>query len=213
LLDTRGGVRGRLGLWAGLLAFALAILALAGPSWRSTPQPLQQGGAPLVIALDLSSASLAGDLPPSRLLQARAKIATLLRERAGAPVGLVAFADDAFTVAPVTSDAANVALFLDALAPDVMPVDGSRPDRAIEWSVELLRRAGSERGDILLLTDDADGEAQAAASRALAAGYRVSALGLGSAEGAAYRKGDGSIAQARLDAASLRALAAAGGGR
>ena len=34
------------------------------------------------------AATLAADLPPSRLLQARAKIATLLRERAGGQVGL-----------------------------------------------------------------------------------------------------------------------------
>ncbi|WP_345294371.1 VWA domain-containing protein [Luteimonas vadosa] len=213
LLDARGGARGQAGFWIGLLAFALAIVALAGPSWRSEPQPLQQGEAPLVIALDLSSATLAADLPPSRLLQARAKIATLLRQRTGGQVGLVAFADDAFTVAPLTSDAANVALFLDALAPDVMPVDGERADRAIAWSVELLRRAGFDRGDILLMTDDADARAQAAASRALAAGFRVSALGLGRTKGAAYRRADGGIAHARLDAGSLRALATAGGGR
>lgn len=212
LLDDGRGVRGQGGLWLGLLACALALLALAGPSWRSVEQPLQQGEAPLVVALDLSSATLAPDLPPSRLLQARAKIAALLRTHVGGQVGLVAFADDAFTVAPLTSDTANIALFLDALAPDVMPVDGSRPARAIEWSVELLQRAGFDRGDILLLTDGADASARAAATRAAAAGYRVSALGMGSARGAAYRKPDGSIVHAQLDAASLRALATAGGG-
>ena len=58
----------------------------------------------------------------------------------------------------------------------------------------------------------------AAASRPSAAaatardGYRVSVLGLGSAAGAAYRDADGRIAQTHLDAASLRALATAGGG-
>ena len=60
-------------------ASALAVLALAGPTWRKVDQPLLQGQAPLVIALDLSSAVLANDLPPSRLLQARAKIGALLR--------------------------------------------------------------------------------------------------------------------------------------
>ena len=91
-------------------------------SWRQREQPLWQTRAPLVVALDLSSAILANDLPPSRLLQARAKIAELLKERAGGQVGLVAYADEAYTVAPLTDDAANVALFLDALSPDVVPV-------------------------------------------------------------------------------------------
>src|SRR3990170_8183458 len=148
LLAGGSGVRGNGALWLSVLAYALAIVALAGPSWRMTAQPLQQGEAPLVIALDLSTATLANDVPPSRLLQARAKIAQLLRERAGGQVGLVVFADDAFTVAPLTDDAANVALFLDALSPDIMPVDGSDPARAIELSAQLLKQAGFERGDI-----------------------------------------------------------------
>src|SRR5690606_9692976 len=45
------------------------------------------------------------------------------------------------------------------------------------------------------------------------AGYRVSALGLGTSEGAAYRTAQGAISHARLDATTLRAMAAAGGGR
>ena len=206
---TRGSLFALLG---GLLALALAVVALAGPAWRQVEHPLWQTRAPLVVALDLSSATLANDLPPSRLAQARAKLATLLRERAGGQVGLVVYAGDAFTIAPVTDDAANVALFLDALAPDVMPVDGQRSDRAIAWSARLLERAGFDQGRILLLTDHADADARAAAARAMDDGYRVSVLGLGTPQGAPYRDAQGRIGQARLDAASLRALAATGGG-
>jgi Ca-activated chloride channel family protein len=212
LLEGGPGARANGALWLGLLGAALAICALAGPSWQRAEQPLWQSRAPLVVALDLSSATLAADLPPSRLAQARAKLATLLRERAGGQVGLVAFADDAYIVAPLTDDAGNVALFLDSLAPDIMPVDGSRAGRAIERSAQLLRQAGFNRGDILLLTDHADAAARNAAASAARDGYRVSALGLGTAGGAAYRDVDGRIAQARLDAGSLRTLAKAGGG-
>ena len=45
-----------------------------------------------MIAVDMSSAIAASDLPPSRLLQVRAKLATLLRERDGGQVALVAYA-------------------------------------------------------------------------------------------------------------------------
>lgn len=212
LLEYGGGaVRGA--VWMGALGYAIAILALAGPSWRQGEQPLWQSHSPLVIALDLSSSIAASDLPPSRLLQARAKLATLLRERAGGQVALVAYAGEAFTVAPLTDDAANVALFLDALEPDVMPVDGQQPGKAIAWSVRLLQQAGFERGDIVLVSDHADAAANGAAAEALRQGYRVSALGLGTAAGAPYRTAAGRIAQARLQAATLRALSAAGGGR
>lgn len=212
LLEVSPGAQLRGAPWLALLGAALAICALAGPSWQKTPQPLWQARAPLVVALDLSSATAATDLPPSRLLQARAAIAQLLRTRAGGQVGLVAFADDAYTVAPLTADAGNVALFLDALSPDVMPVDGSRADRAIAWSATLLHQAGFDQGDILVLTDHADRDALAAATAAHGDGYHVSVLGLGTAVGAAYRGSDGRIAEARLDGDSLRALAAAGSG-
>lgn len=212
LLEAGQDKRTRYGVWLAMLAGVLAVFALAGPSWRQTEQALWQSRAPLVIALDLSSAVLATDLPPTRLAQARAKIATLLRERDGGQVGLVAYAGDAFTVAPLTDDAANVALFLDALNPDVMPVDGQRGDRAIAWSTRLLRRAGFERGDILLLTDHSDARTRAAAADAAADGYRVSALGLGSTTGAAIRRSDGSIVGVKLEPATLRDLASAGAG-
>lgn len=212
LLESGGGRRSHAALALGLIAYALAVLALSGPSWRQVEQPAWQTRAPLVVALDLSTAITATDLPPSRLLQARAKLATLLRERSGGQVALVAYAGDAFTVAPLTDDAANVALFLDALEPSVMPVDGQRGDRAIAWSVRLLRQAGFDQGGILLITDHADPRARAAAAEARRQGYRVSALGLGTAAGSAYRTGMGAIAHARLDAGSLQALAAEGGG-
>lgn len=212
LLDATGGAPRRAwARWSGLLAAALALVALAGPSVRKVELPLWQSKAPLVVVLDLSSATLARDLPPSRLAQARAKIATLLRERAGGQVALVAFAEDAYTVAPLTEDAENIALFLDALAPDVMPEDGHRAGRAIAWSQRLLRNAGFDHGDILVLTDRADAEAIAEAARARSAGYRVSVLGLGTARGGVFET-PGGLRNARLDAGSLQTLVASGGG-
>lgn len=211
-LLSDGGKRGWSGSVVLALGLTLAVLALAGPSWRQLEQPLWQSKTPLVIVLDLSSSIRATDLPPSRLLQARAKLATLLRERKGGEVALIAFAWEPFTVAPLTDDAANVALFLDALAPEVMPADGQRADKALLWAGDLLKRSGARDGEILLLSDHADAAALAEAAKLRAAGYRVSALGLGSLQGASYRDQRGAIEQAHLDETTLRALAAAGGG-
>ncbi|MGG6317936.1 tetratricopeptide repeat protein [Stenotrophomonas geniculata] len=199
--------------WALLLGWTLAALAMAGPSWRQQAQPMFQASAPLLVVLDLSSRITATDLPPSRLLQARAKVGELLRARQGGQVGLVVYADDAYTVAPLTDDGSNVALYLDALSPDVMPRDGQRADRGIDWATRLMRQIGALRGQILLVTDQADGEAGLAAAQARGLGMQVSVLGLGTAAGAAYRDGSGQIRQAALDEASLRAVATAGGGR
>jgi Ca-activated chloride channel family protein len=215
LLEAPPARHGLAASWPALVAATFAVLALAGPSWQRTPQPLWQARAPLVLALDLSGAMLAGDLPPSRLAQARAKLASLLRERKGGQVGLLVYAGDAYVVAPLTDDAANVALFLDSLAPGIMPGDASQPSSAapaIDRAARLLGQAGFDSGDILVLSDHADVRARVAAKSALAAGYRVSALGLGTPAGAPWRDAEGNIAHAGFDPGSLRALAGAGGG-
>lgn len=199
--------------WALLLGWTLASLAMAGPSWRQQAQPMFQASAPLLVVLDLSSRITATDLPPSRLLQARAKVGELLRARQGGQVGLVVYADDAYTVAPLTDDGSNVALYLDALSPDVMPRDGQRADRGIDWATRLMRQIGALQGQILLVSDQADSEAALAAAQARGLGLQVSVLGLGTPAGAAYRDGSGQIRQAALDEGSLRAVATAGGGR
>lgn len=203
LLVVEAAPAHRRGRWLTGAAYVLAILALAGPSWRQVEQPLWQSHAPLVVALDLSTAIDRRDLPPSRLAQARAKLAMLLQQRRGGQVGLVAYAGDAFTVAPLTADANNVAVFLDALSSEVMPVDGQRIDRAIGWSAKLLRQAGFTQGDIVVMGDHATDADVAASTQAATAGFNVSVIGVGVATGA----GGG------FDEASLRRLASAGNGR
>ncbi|UUE97324.1 VWA domain-containing protein [Xanthomonas hortorum pv. pelargonii] len=212
-LLVSGGQRGWLGFVLAALTYALAVVAMTGPSWRQVERPVYHSSMPLVVALDLSSSINANDLPPSRLLQARAKLATLLRKRAGGEVALLVYAGETFTVAPLTEDTANVALFLDALSPSVMPVDGKRADAAIDAATQLLVQAGFKQGDILLVSDSADRGAGSSARLAHSRGFSVSALGVGSERGAAYRTSTGEIAQAKLDEASLRDLAGQGGGR
>ncbi|MCP5476654.1 MAG: VWA domain-containing protein [Rhodanobacteraceae bacterium] len=212
------GAGGASRVW--LAAALLTVLALAGPSWRELPMPLWQQQSPLVIALDLSSAMRATDLPPSRMIQARAKLARLLEQRKTGQIGLMAYAGDAFTVAPITADARTVKALLDSLDPSLMPVDGQRADRAIKRAVRLMRDSGAERGEILLVTDQVDSYAQAAAEQARAEGYRLSVLGVGTLAGAPMSNAQGFITGAdgqprlaKLNPASLQALADRGGGR
>lgn len=219
LIEARPAARGAAGSWLLPTGVLMAIVALAGPSWQQQKTPLWQVEAPLVIALDLSSAMLAADLPPSRLVQARFKLMELLRKRRGGQVGLIVYAGDAFTAAPITRDSGTVQAVIDSLAADLMPVDGQRADRAIDSAVALMRSAGFSSGDILLVTDHSDRSASKAAGRVRAQGFRVSALGVGTAAGAPKTGASGFVSNARgqvefarLDLASLKALAAQGGG-
>lgn len=208
------------GAWLFVTAYALSVFALAGPAWKQQLAPLYAPVAPLVVAMDMSSHMLAADLSPSRLLHARLKVEQLVALRKGGQFGLVAYAGDAFTVAPLSDDANSMRDLLAALTPDIMPVDGQRTDLAIRRSADLLVQAGYPHGRILLLTDSADAAAQTAAREASGKGYNVDVLGVGTAMGAPLPSPDGTFAQdagramqlARLDEKALRALAQAGGG-
>lgn len=200
---------------------ALAALALAGPAWREAPQPLLRSESGLIVAIDLSDRMRAADLPPDRLNRARFKVADLLRARGDGAIGLIAYAGDAFTVAPLTTDSRTLEALLAALEPDLMPEAGQRADRAIALALRIASDAGLAEADLLLLTDRADDAALAAAERARAQGLRVSVLGVGTAQGAPIPLPGGSFATDRdgrpllaaLQADRLAALASAGGGR
>ncbi|MGH8123565.1 MAG: VWA domain-containing protein, partial [Rudaea sp.] len=202
-------------------AWMLACIALAGPAWERLPQPLFQNKAARVIALELGSTMLAQDVKPSRFERARYKIADILKRSGDAQTALIAYAGDAFVVAPLTDDSNTVLNLVDSLDPSVMPAAGNDTGRAIDLGVKLIRQAGLRAGEVVLLADSASANADAAASRARAAGVRVSVLGIGTGQGAPVALGQGgflkdaagNIELPKLDAAALAALARAGGGR
>lgn len=207
--------------WLAVAALVLAGIALAGPAWERLPQPLYKNQAARIIALELSSTMLAQDVKPSRYERARYKIADILKRSGDAQVALIAYAGDAFVVAPLTDDANTVANLVDSLDPSVMPAPGNDTGRAIDLAVKLIRQAGAREGEVVLLADGASANADAAAARARSAGVRVSALGVGSAQGAPIALGEGgflkdksgNIVLPKLDGAALAGLANAGGGR
>lgn len=214
------GRRGRAALAACAVAWLLAVAALSGPAWRKTPVPLYVNGAARVVVLSLSNDMLAADLKPDRMTRARFAVRDLLDAAGDARTALVAYAGAAFTVAPLTDDRNTVLNLLQALRPDVMPVQGNDAAAGIGQGVRLLRQAHVRGGEIVLVTDTAGPDAKVAARDAHTQGIRVDVLGIGSAEGApvpthggGFAGGPGGIVMARRDDAALRAVAAAGGGR
>jgi Ca-activated chloride channel family protein len=179
------------------------------------PVPAFRDAAARVVALDLSQSMLADDLAPSRLTRARFKVEDILNRSRNGQVGLVAFAGDAFAVAPLTDDAETIRNMLPALSPEIMPAEGSRPDLAIQEALRLLRQAGVQDGEVVLLTDDAGGaRARSAAADLRRAGHRLAVIGVGTPEGAAVpgvRTSRGAVI-AQLAEGELRSLARHGGG-
>jgi Ca-activated chloride channel family protein len=219
LLQEKAVNRSRWPLTAGAVAALLAIIALAGPTWKRLPSPVFRNASALVIALDLSRSMDAADIKPSRLIMARYKIADILKQRKDGQTALLVYAGDAFTVTPLTDDTETIDSQLSALNTDIMPTQGSNTELALEKSVDLLKQAGLQKGQILLVTDGVD------AGKALPAlqspdNYPVSILGVGTDAGApiAVPEGGflkdvrGNIVAPKLNFQELARLAQAGNG-
>ena len=208
--------------WLALIGGSLAVLALAGPSWNRVGQPVFRSEQAVVIALDLSRSMDAQDLTPSRLTRARLKILDILEARSSGQTALVVYSSNAFTVAPLTTDADTVAALVNSLSTDIMPSRGSYPLAALTKGRQLLEQAGVALGEVLLITDGGSSQAaERAAEELRSAGYSLSVLAVGTTDGAPIPRAGGgfvtdragNIAVPRLEAAGLQRLAAAGGGR
>ncbi|EXJ15354.1 VWA domain-containing protein [Imhoffiella purpurea] len=224
LVGGASGERRRLPILAFALVGCLVTLALAGPVWERLPQPVFTTSAQRIVLLDLSPSMNAADVPPSRLARARFEIQDLLKASREGQVGLIAFGPEPFVVSPLTGDARTIAAQVPQLSSDLIPVPGPRrTDLALKLAGEMLDRAKSGAGDLILVTDGVGAMAGSLEqARDLAAkGRHLSVLAVGTAKGAPVpdpqggfvKDADGRIRMAALDTKQLSALARAGGGR
>jgi Ca-activated chloride channel family protein len=205
-------------LAAVILAFS--VFALSGPSWQQLPDTSYSARDSRVLVMDLSMSMLAEDLRPNRLTQARFRLMDMLDSTREGQMGLVAYAGDAYVVSPLTSDMNTIANMLPALQPEIIPVAGSRADRALEMAADLLEKAGASKGEILLISDSADASDARVAGDLALRGIVTSVLAVGGMEGAPIPSGAGFVSDehgnvviTRLDLESLTAVASAGKGR
>jgi len=197
-------------------------IALAGPTWKQRPVPVWQPQIPLIILFDVSRSMDATDLQPNRLRRARYKLQDLFKARRGTPMALVAFSAQPFVLAPLSNDIDTLDHLAASLATDLVPVQGSRLDRALDKAREMIVQSGFTRGDILLITDEHRPSSQAMQSSAkiAEAGLQLSVLSVGSPEGAPIpgkegfiRDASGQMILTRPNEDFLQQLASTGNGQ
>ncbi len=195
---------------AGLIGWVALVLALAAPLTGRTPLP-DATGRDLMITLDLSISMLADDMEldgsmVSRITAVKALAGAFIRRRDGDRVGLIAFADQPFLIAPPTYDVAEVDAYLDEI--DVgLPGRKTAVGDAIGMAVLQLRKQPASSRVILLLTDGSSNSGSIdpteAARIANEHGIRIHTIGFGVPEGESGAK----------DEAQLASLASSTGGR
>jgi len=216
-------------LGLGALAVTFAALAAARPQIGTHTVRLEQRGIDAVVVLDVSTSMLARDTQPTRLARAQAEINALLDRMHGDHIGLVIFARQPFVRSPLTSDTTALRSIVAGVGEERVLVDpGSDLGSAIAAGTRLLNSEQSPGKAMIVVSDGEDHGAGVApaVTQAAAAGIRVYAAGVGTAEGAPVRDIDPATSQAHdrigadgrpvlthLDAEALASIAAGGGGR
>jgi Ca-activated chloride channel family protein len=195
LLDRSKNASQRTPLILLFAAWALSILALAGPVWEQLPQPVQKKEDALVIVFDLSLSMFAPDHAPNRLDLAKRKLRDILALREEGQTALVVYAGDAHTVTPLTDDVVTIEALVPSLSPNIMPLFGSKPVEAIELAIGLLDGTDANRGKVLLMTDGISGFDEELLITELFAenDYELLIMGIGTEEGAPIRTNDGNF--------------------
>jgi len=165
-----------------VLALAAFIVAFARPQTGVTGEDVFTEGIDIVLALDISSSMLAEDLEPNRIEAAKAVAANFVRGRRNDRVGLVVFAGEAFTQAPLTLDYDVIATLLGELQVGMIE-DGTAIGMGLATAVKRLEESEAESKVVVLLTDGRNNRGEidpsTAAQMAQALGVRVYTIGAG----------------------------------
>lgn len=211
----------RFALWS--LLWILGVLAMAGPRWGYRDVQHYQPDNAVVILMDISRSMEANDVTPSRIARARQEVEDLLRQAYGVRMGLVAFASVAHVITPITEDVVSISEALPALSSDLVQLPGSRLERALERSEQLLDGQAVEGRRSVLLVSDGDfvePNLEARIQSLARKGIHFSVLAVGTEEGAVVpdpsgqplRGRDGRPIRSRLNGLLLAELADLGGG-
>lgn len=204
------------------LALVALVVALARPQTGITSETVLTEGIDILLAMDVSSSMLAEDLAPNRLEAAKEVAADFVQGRRNDRIGLVAFAGEAYTQAPLTLDHGVIVSLLGEL--DVgMIEDGTAVGMGLATAVKRLQASHAESKVVVLLTDGRNNRGQigpaTAAQMAQALGIRVYTIGAGTQGTARVPVGDpmGGVRyvtmRVDLDEPTLKEMAGMTGGR
>ena len=179
------------------LCLAAWIIAAAGPRLGSARAELRSEGISIVLAMDISSSMLAEDFSPiNRLDVARRTATEFVRARSSDRIGLVAFAGQALTQVPITTDYEVLEEAIRQIRVGILE-DGTAIGTAIATSANRLRRAPGKSKVIVLLTDGVNNKGtvdpRTAAHAAAAFGIKIYTIAVGKQGEAPVPTGQGPL--------------------
>jgi Ca-activated chloride channel family protein len=169
------------------LALALLIVGLARPQQGAGQTAVKASGIDIVVALDLSTSMASEDFEligkrVNRLWIAKQVLSEFIDKRPSDRIGLVAFARNAYVVAPPTLDHDFLAANLDRLEMGLVE-DGTAVGSALSAALNRLRTISGKSRIVILMTDGQNNAGKVppltAAEAAKALGIKVYTIGVG----------------------------------
>lgn len=186
--------RSYLKFWLTLAIIVLGIFVIARPQYGTKVDKADKKGIELVVAIDVSTSMLAGDITPDRLTKAKQILTQILNKRKEDKIAIVVFAGEAFIQMPMTADNQSAKLFLEGINTDIVPVQGTAIGDALKMSMSCFSSDENIGRAIVLITDGEthDANAKDMAKAAKDKGVYLAVVGIGTAEGATVPMAAGS---------------------
>ena len=170
-------------------AFALLVVALARPQDVEQNVRTNTEGIDIMLAIDVSGSMLARDFKPDRITAAKEVAGSFIADRYGDRIGLVAFAGEAFTQSPLTTDQSTLQTLLARIRSGLIE-DGTAIGNGLATAINRLRESEAKSKVIILLTDGVNNRGEiaplTAAEIAKTQGIRVYTIGVGTEGMAPY---------------------------
>ena len=203
-------------------AFALLVVALARPQDIEQNVSTNTEGIDIMLTIDVSGSMLARDFKPDRITAAKEVAGSFIADRYGDRIGLVAFAGEAFTQSPLTTDQSTLQTLLSRIRSGLIE-DGTAIGNGLATAINRLRESDAKSKVVILLTDGVNNRGEitpmTAAEIARAQNIRVYTIGVGTEGMAPYPAVDmfGNITYVKqkveIDEKTLTAMADMTGGK
>ncbi len=205
-----------------MIAFALLVITLARPQIVEQSRNATSEGIDIVLAIDISGSMLARDFEPDRITAAKQVATSFIGDRYGDRIALVAFAGEAFTLSPLTTDQGALQTLIAPLRSGIIE-DGTAIGNGLATALNRLRESEAKSKVIILLTDGVNNRGEitplTASQIAKDMGIKVYTIGVGTMGTAPYPRVDpyGQIidyvqAKVEIDEKVLREIAQSTGG-
>lgn len=136
-----------------LLALGMIILALARPQRSNERVEQFTEGIDIMLVMDISESMDLQDFTPNRLEAAKNTAIEFINGRIGDRIGMVVFAGEAYSLAPLTNDYKLLTDLISEISFDMMEAKGTAIGSAIASGTNRMKEAESASKVMILLSD------------------------------------------------------------